>query len=47
VEKNTPKKAHNTHANQKKNFLKHMPEPVLLLSLNRSCLSLDFKQENS
>jgi hypothetical protein len=23
---------HNTHADQKKNFLEHMPEPVLLLS---------------
>jgi len=30
---------HNTHANRqkKKNFLKHIPEPVLLLSWNRSC----------
>jgi len=33
--KKPPKKAHchihYTHANQKKNFLKHIPEPVLLL----------------
>ncbi len=36
VGKKRAKKAHchihNTHANQKKNFLKHIPEPVLLLS---------------